>query len=117
MKTYQQFILEANQPKDDYLKTVTRNIKRNKGVDVNISENPRGFRLHGIHVKSEHQGQGKGSHVIDILKGMAKKRKKNISLSASAEPGRERDLHRFYTKKHGFKRKDRDSDTYTWSPQ
>lgn len=54
---------------------------------------------------------------MDILKGMAKKRKKNISLSASAEPGRERDLHRFYTKKHGFKRKDRDSDTYTWSPQ
>jgi GNAT superfamily N-acetyltransferase len=117
MKTYQQFILEANQPKDDYLKTVARNIKRDKGVNVNISENPRGFRLHGIHVKPEHQGQGRGSRAIKILKGLAKKRGKKINLSASPEPGRGGDLHRFYTKRHGFKRVDKDSDTYEWNPK
>lgn len=126
MKTYQQFILEARDPKSDYLKKIEQNVKRGKGVKLQLSKTPSDtVRIHGMHVNPEDQGRGKGSRTMEIVKGLIKNSRnwqttpplKGASLSASAEPGRERDLHRFYTKKHGFKRTDRDSDTYTWSPQ
>lgn len=126
MKTYQQFMQEARDPKDDYLKTIEKNVERNKGVKLQLSKTPTStVRIHGMHVSPENQGQGKGSRAMKIVQGLIKNSKKwqttpplkGASLSASAEPGRERDLHRFYTKKHGFKRTDRESNTYTWSPQ
>jgi GNAT superfamily N-acetyltransferase len=113
MKTYSQFISEAKEPKPDYLETVTRNMKRNKGVNVQASHTPKGaIRVHGMHVEPEQQGKGLGSWAMRNLKNL----KNELRLSQSAEPGREGDLHRFY-KRHKFKKVSPDSDTYHWKPQ
>lgn len=117
MKTYSQFISEARDPRSDYLQTLSRNIERSRGVKVQASHTPSGsIRVHGIHVKPENQGQGRGSDAVRLLQKAAERQGKGIRLSASATPGRERDLHRFYVK-HGFKRPDRSSDTYHWNPK
>lgn len=113
MKTFKQFINEAKAPKPDYLDTVSRNMERSKGVKVQASETPSGsIRLHGIHVRPSQQGRGRGTWAMRNLQNL----KREIRLSQSAEPGKERDLRRFY-KKLGFKRIQPDSDTYHWKPQ
>lgn len=112
MKTFKQFISEANQPKPDALKTITKNWERkHKGMTAQASYTPSGsIRLHNIFVPKYNQGRGIGSRFMKGLSRYADKSEKDIRLSQSAAPGKERDLKRFY-RKFSFK-KMRDSDTY-----
>lgn len=118
MKTFKEFIAEANQPKPDALKTITRNWeKKHKGLIAQASSTPSGaIRLHNIFVPREKQGKGLGGRFMKGLGHYANKTKKDIRLSQSAEPGKERDLKRFY-RKHGFKRDETTSDTYVRKAQ
>lgn len=114
MKTFKQFITEANKPKPDAIKTITKNNERmHPGLVYNASYTPSGdIRLHAIHTPEP--GKGLGSKLLRGLKFHADKTQKNIRLSPSAQPGREGDLLRFY-RRHGFK-KIKDSDTMIREP-
>lgn len=112
MKTFKQFLSEANQRKPDYLDTVTNNMERAKGIVVRASNTPSGaIRIHGMHVPPEDQRKGIGSWAMRNLQNLGQE----LRLSQSAKPGREGDLRRFY-RKHGFKRDESTPDTYHWRP-
>lgn len=105
MKTFEEFLNEANQPKPDAVETVRKNLERkhHPHLKLSVSDNPRGIRIHGIHVDSKHQNKGTGSHVMKNLANVADKLKKRTLLSPESEPGQERRLRRFY-KRFGFEK-------------
>jgi hypothetical protein len=60
MKTYQQFIEEAKQPKPDAVETISKNLqRRTPGMKFHAYPSHSGdIRLHSIEVPKEKQGQG-----------------------------------------------------------
>jgi GNAT superfamily N-acetyltransferase len=118
MKSFKEFLAEANEPKPDALKTITRNWeKKHKGLTAQASLTPSGaIRLHNIFVPKSKQGKGIGSRFMKGLGRYADKTQKQTRLSQSAEPGRERDLSRFY-RKFNFKKDRNTTDTYVRNPQ
>lgn len=115
MKTFKEFIAEANKPKPDALDKITRNNERmHSGLVYKASYTPSGdIRLHAMHTPEP--GKGLGGRLMKGLKLHADKTKRNIRLSPSAQPGREGDLLRFY-RRHEFK-KVKDSDTMIREPK
>jgi GNAT superfamily N-acetyltransferase len=104
MKTYQQFILEAKQPKRDAVQTISKNLeRRTPGMKFHAYPSHSGdIRLHSIEVPKEKQGQGIGSHALKNLTKFADKQNKRVTLTPQADKGKKAKLDKFY-KRFGFR--------------
>lgn len=118
MKTFDEFLSEANPPKPDAFKTVTTNVQRKyPGLKLTASDNPNGIRIHGMHFPKKDQGKGKGTRTLEILGGYADHQQKPIRLSPEAEPGKQGSLVKFY-KRSGFKKDPKSTmNTYVRMPK
>lgn len=124
MKTFKQFIQEANQPKPDALHTITKNYERRyPGLKfVATLGNYGDIRLHSLEVPKDQRRQGIGSRAMISLSKQADKSNKRITLTQRPEPRYKKKLDQFY-KSHGFKankRRNKDftvSDTHIRNPQ
>jgi GNAT superfamily N-acetyltransferase len=104
MKTYQQFILEAKQPKRDAVQTISKNLeRRTPGMKVHAYPSQTGdISLHSLEVPKEKRNQGVGSHAMRNLTRFADKQNKRVILTPEAERGKKVKLDKFY-KRFGFK--------------
>lgn len=106
MKTYSQFIAEANAPKPvkDSLRKMSRAYgKKHRGVNVDASETKSGdIRLHNIWIPPSERNKGIGSRAMRGLSAIADKSKKRITLNQAPEKGKKAKLDKFY-KSHDFK--------------
>jgi GNAT superfamily N-acetyltransferase len=126
MKTYSDFIAEANQakePEEVLAKIAKAYGKKHRGVNVDTSVKSSGdIRLNNIWVPPSDRGKGIGGRVMKGLGKYADKQGKKITLNQAPEPGKKKKLGDFY-KSHGFQAnrgKSRDfstKDTHIRHPQ
>lgn len=113
MKTYKQFINEAGyllKESQERLDAIAASVSPYGQMISSMTPNG-AVRLHSMHIKPEHRGQGIASDAVNELQRLGL----SIVTSASAEPGSERRLHKFYTNR-GFTRTDKGTNTYRWDP-
>jgi hypothetical protein len=102
MKTFDQFLLEANQPKPDSLETIARNVERRHGIKFHVTRHHgNDIKLHNFEVPKEKRGQGIGTWALKNLTKGADKSGKRIVLTAVPEKGKKAKLDKFY-KSFGF---------------
>lgn len=104
MKTFKQFILEANPPKPNAVSKMTRNFQRRyKGSTfyVTKTKDGEGHHIGDLWFPPEQRNKGLGSKALGLLHKVAGD--KPITLKASPEEGEAERLHNFYTK-HGYER-------------
>lgn len=105
MKTFEEFINEANQPKPDALKTISKNWERRpnyRGVNVYASQNKDHIKVHDLFVPSHLRGKGAGSRIMKGITKLADKQGFKVSLNQAPAPGYKKKLGTFY-KNFGFK--------------
>ena len=109
MKTFSQFMLEANAPRPDAHKTIQRNWERkHKGMTAHITQKKDGhLHLGDLFVPPNKRKENKriGSRFMKGLSNYADKVRKDVTLRADAEKGQENRLSKFY-QSFGFKRKE-----------
>lgn len=110
MKTFKQFLEEANAPKPDAHKTIARNWQRrpgHKGLNLYITKSERdgkpNLRLRDVWVPHHLRGKGVGHRILKGLTKYADKTKQSVTLKPDPEKGYEKKLDKFYAG-HGFKR-------------
>jgi GNAT superfamily N-acetyltransferase len=97
MKTFEQFITEANPPKPNALETISRNVERKHGMKFFATPyHGNDIRLHSIEVPKEKRGQGIGTRALRGLTKFADKTGRRIVLSPAPEKGKKEKLNRFY---------------------
>lgn len=108
MKTFRQFLEEANAPKSDAHKTISRNWERkpgHQGLNVYVSkkehEGTPNIEVHDLWVPKHLRGKGVGGRIMKGLTRHADKIKATMSLNQAPEKGYKTKLSDFY-KKHGF---------------
>jgi hypothetical protein len=116
MKTYKQFILEARPPKSDAAETIAKNLERkHKGnLIFKVSTTPGGVVVHNLYAKNK--GEGTGTASMNTLHKFADRHGKSVRLTQSPEPGKERDLRRFY-RRLGYKPVDELDGPYIRTPR
>jgi predicted GNAT family N-acyltransferase len=109
IKTFSQFMLEANAPRPDAHKTIQKNWERkHKGMTAHITQRKDGnLHLGDIFVPPNKRKEKKniGSRFMKGLSHYADKVRKDVTLRADAEKGQESRLSKFY-QRFGFKQKE-----------
>ena len=108
MKTFQEFLLEAQKSHDEVLKTMSKNWNRNNpGSNFNVqyrpSDDPKKSHIYLglIDVKHEKRRAGKGTRFVRGITKYADKHKLPVSVKPVPEKGYEDKLNKFY-RGHGF---------------
>lgn len=102
MKTFKQFLEEANAPRPDAHKTISRNWERRyRGLNLHLTKKDRNTHVGDIWVPPQHRGKGIGGRIMKGLGKLADKTGQTMTLRQEPEKGREADLSRFYAG-HGF---------------
>jgi GNAT superfamily N-acetyltransferase len=116
MKTFKQFITEAKPPKPDAAETIARNQERKRpGTVFKVTTTKKGVVVNNLYNSPDQRNQGVATQMMNTLHNYTDKQKIPTSLSQSSEPGKERDLRRFY-RRLGYKQLP-DSDRYVRQPQ
>jgi GNAT superfamily N-acetyltransferase len=100
MKTFKEFLAEANPPKSDAYYTISKNWERKPQVKkFNVTMGNRGdLRVHGFEVYPQFRGQGYGTKALGGLNRYADSVNKRITLTPQAERGYKGKLKKFYNK-------------------
>jgi GNAT superfamily N-acetyltransferase len=105
MKTFEEFLAEANQPKPDAIKTISKNWERRpnyRGVNVYATQDKDHIRVHDLFVPSHLRSKGVGGRVMKGVTKLADKHGAKVSLNPAPAPGYKKKLDTFY-KNFGFK--------------
>jgi predicted GNAT family N-acyltransferase len=115
MKTYSQFITEAEKKShDEVMKTITRNWDRkNPGSNFNVQHRPatqdgkqkEHVYIGLINVNKKERGKKKGSRFVKGITRYADKNKLPVSVKPVAERGYKKKLNTWYNN-HGFENND-----------
>lgn len=110
MKTFKQFLEEANAPKPDAHKTISRNWERrpgHKGLNLYITKSVRdgkpNLRLRDVWVPHHLRGKGVGERILKGLGKHADKTGQTITLKPDPEEGYHEKLNKFYAR-HDFEK-------------
>jgi predicted GNAT family acetyltransferase len=89
MKTFEEFLAEANQPKPDAIKTISKNWERRpnyRGVNVYATQDKDHKRVHDLFVPSHLRGKGVGGRVMKGVTRLADKQGSKVSLNQAPAP-------------------------------
>lgn len=104
MKTFKQFIIEANQPKPDAHEKISSAWQRKyPGMKAHLTQHHSNtLKVHSLEVPKELRRRGIGSRFMKGVGNYADKQKQRTVLSPSADKGYKKKLDTFY-RSFGFK--------------